>query len=152
MAVLVNNLQDQISVPAELVSLLEKIGAFVLRLEGAKAEGEVSIVLVDNSHIHELNLTYRGKDAPTDVLAFNLQDGGCVVLEEDELLGDVVISMEKAEEQCIALGHTLKREVAFLAVHGILHLLGYNHDTGAAEQEMSEKQEFILKNFALYKE
>ncbi|HAP32017.1 MAG TPA: rRNA maturation RNase YbeY [Firmicutes bacterium] len=148
MAVLVNNLQDQISVPDELVSFLEKIGAFVLRLEGAKAEGEVSIVLVDNSHIHELNLTYRGKDAPTDVLAFNLQGGG-VALEEDELLGDVVISMEKAEEQRIALGHTLKREVAFLAVHGILHLLGYDHDTGITEQEMSEKQEFILKNFAL---
>jgi probable rRNA maturation factor len=151
MAVLVNNLQDQIPVPDELIFLLEKIGAFVLRLEGAKADGEVSIVLVDNSHIHELNLTYRGKDAPTDVLAFNLQGGG-VALEEDELLGDVVISMEKAEEQRIALGHTLKREVAFLAVHGILHLLGYDHDTGAAEQEMSEKQEFILKNFALYKE
>lgn len=151
MAVLVNNLQDQIPVPDELIFLLEKIGAFVLRLEGAKADGEVSIVLVDNSHIHELNLTYRGKDAPTDVLAFNLQGGG-VALEEDELLGDVVISMEKAEEQRIALGHTLKREVAFLAVHGILHLLGYDHDTGAAEQEMSEKQEFILKNFALFKE
>jgi len=148
MAVLVNNLQDQIPVPAELVAFLEKVGVFVLRLEGVGTEGEVSIVLVDNSHIHELNLTYRGKDAPTDVLAFNLQ-GGCVALEEDELLGDVVISMEKAEEQRMALGHTLKREVAFLAVHGIIHLLGYDHDTGAAEQEMSEKQEFILKNFAL---
>lgn len=148
MAVLVNNLQDQIPIPVELISFLEKIGAFVLRLEGAGTDAEVSIVLVDNSHIHELNLTYRGKDAPTDVLAFNLQ-GGCVALGEDELLGDVVISMEKAEEQCIALGHTLKREVAFLAVHGILHLLGYDHCTMAAEREMSEKQEFILNNFDL---
>ncbi|MEW5921702.1 MAG: rRNA maturation RNase YbeY [Bacillota bacterium] len=148
MAVLVNNLQDEIPVPMDLISLLEKIGTFVLRLEGVGTQGEVSIVLVDNSYIHELNLTYRGKDAPTDVLAFNLQDG-CAAAEEDDLLGDVVISLEKATEQSRALGHSLKREVAFLAVHGILHLLGYDHDSDAAEQEMKEKQEMVLHRFGL---
>lgn len=147
MAVLVNNLQDEIPVPADLISLLEKIGAFVLRLEGVGGNGEVSVVLVDNGYIHELNLTYRGQDSPTDVLAFNLQNG--CALDEEELLGDVVISLEKATEQSTALGHSLKREVAFLAVHGILHLLGYDHDTGAAEQEMKEKQELILHKFGL---
>ena len=148
MAVLVNNLQDEISVPVELVSLLEKIGAFTLRLEGVGMQGEVSIVLVDNSHIHELNLTYRDKDSPTDVLAFNLQDGDeCVDSCEDTLLGDVVISLEKALAQGNALGHSLEREVAFLAVHGILHLLGYDHDSDATEQEMKEKQDMILQKF-----
>ena len=149
MAVLVNNLQDEIPVSVELISLLEKIGAFALRLEGVGPQGEVSIVLVDNSHIHELNLTYRGMDSPTDVLAFNLQDGGSAVSEEDTLLGDVVISLEKAAEQGNALGHSLKREVAFLAVHGILHLLDYDHDSDASEQEMKEKQEMILHSFNL---
>ncbi len=148
MAVLVNNLQDEIPVPAELITLLENIGSFVLRLEGVGSRGEVSIVLVDDSYIHELNLTYRGKDAPTDVLAFNLQNG-CTALEEEELLGDVVISLEKAAEQSAALGHSLNREVAFLAVHGILHLLGYDHDTDAAEEEMLEKQKLVLQKFGL---
>ncbi len=148
MAVLVNNLQDEIPVSVELISLLENIGAFALRLEGVGPQGEVSIVLVDNSHIHELNLTYREKDSPTDVLAFNLQDG-CTDSGDDTLLGDVVISLEKAAEQGNALGHSLKREVAFLAVHGILHLLDYDHDSDAAEQEMKEKQEMILHNFNL---
>ena len=149
MAVLVNNLQDEIPVSVDLISLLEKIGAFALRLEGVGPQGEVSIVLVDNSHIHELNLTYRGMDSPTDVLSFNLQDGGGAVSEEDTLLGDVVISLEKAAEQGNALGHSLKREVAFLAIHGILHLLDYDHDSDASEQEMKEKQEMILHNFNL---
>ena len=148
MAVLVNNLQDEIPVSVEIISLLEKIGNFALRLEGVSTQGEVSIVLVDNSHIHELNLTYRGKDSATDVLAFNLQDS-CTDSGEDTLLGDVVISLEKAEEQGSALGHSLKREVAFLAVHGILHLLGYDHASNAAEEEMKEKQEMILHNFDL---
>ncbi len=148
MAVLVNNLQDEIPVSAELISLLEKIGAFALRLEGLGPQAEVSIVLVDNSHIHDLNLTYRGKDSSTDVLAFNLQDG-CTDSNADTLLGDVVISLEKAAEQGNALGHSLKREVAFLAIHGILHLLDYDHDNDTAEQEMKEKQEMILHNFNL---
>lgn len=148
MAVLVNNLQDEIPVSAEFVSLLEKVGGFTLRLEGVEQQGEVSIVLVDNNHIHQLNLTYRGKDSSTDVLAFNLQDG-CADSEGDMLLGDVVISLQKAEEQGSAMGHSLKREVAFLAVHGILHLLGYDHDSNAAEQEMKEKQEMILQKFNL---
>lgn len=148
MAVLVNNLQDEISVPEELVSLLEELGAFVLRLEGVDPQGEVSIVLVDNNHIQELNCTYRGKDSPTDVLSFNLQDG-CSAADGDTLIGDVIISLEKAAEQSNVLGHSLNREVAFLAVHGILHLLGYNHDSSAAEEEMKEKQQMILQKFQL---
>jgi len=148
MSVLVNNIQDEIEVPEELLSLLEEIGTFVLRLEGQSQECEVSVILVDNNYIQELNLTYRGLDSPTDVLSFNLQDDDTTSdLGEDKILGDVVISMEKAGEQADLYGHSLRQEVAFLAVHGILHLLGYDHETTEAEQEMKEKKDLVLKKF-----
>jgi len=148
MAMLVNNIQEKVVVPAELTKLLEEVGEFVLRMEGYPVESEVSIVLVDNSYIRELNLTYRGYDSPTDVLSFCLSDG-LTGQENDQILGDVVISMEKAKEQAREYGQTLEREVAFLALHGILHLIGYNHDTLESEAEMKEKQDFVLKHFKL---
>lgn len=150
MSVLANNIQDKIEVPGELLSLLEDIGNFILRLEGQSRECEVSVILVDNNYIQELNLTYRGIDSPTDVLSFNLQDDDMTAaLGEDRILGDVVISMEKAGEQAVLYGHSLRQEVAFLSVHGILHLLGYDHETTEAEQEMKEKKDLVLKKFIL---
>jgi len=147
MPVMVNNIQDKVEIPEDFFSLLEEIGNFLLRLEGYSLSCELSIIFVDNSYIQELNLTYRGYDAPTDVLSFNLQDdiGG----EGERILGDVVISAEKAREQAQTFNHTLKEEIAFLCVHGILHLLGYDHDTEEAEQEMNEKQDLVLKKFKL---
>ncbi len=148
MAVMVNNLQEKVVVPAELFKLIEEISAFLLRMEGYPAESEVSIVLVDNSYIRELNLTYRGYDSPTDVLSFCLQNG-MALQDDDHILGDVIISMEKATEQARDFGHSFTREVAFLAVHGILHLTGYNHDTLESEMEMKEKQKMVLEHFKL---
>ena len=148
MPVIVNNIQVKIEISEKILLLLEEIGNFVLRLEGQSKQCEVSINLVDNNHIQELNFTYRGYDKPTDVLSFNLQDN-ITDEEEDCILGDVVISAEKAEEQAKIYGHTLMQEVAFLSVHGILHLLGYDHETAEAEKEMNEKQEMILKQFKL---
>ncbi len=148
MAVLVNNMQDRLPASAGLLSLLENIGNYVLRMEGRHEDCEVSIILVDNIYIKELNYTYRGRDSATDVLAFNLQDGPDDI-GEDLILGDVVISLEKAREQAENFGHTLKREVAFLAAHGILHLLGYDHETAEKETEMKEKQELVLKKYKL---
>lgn len=145
MPVLVNNIQDKIEIPEGFLNLLGEIGNFLLRLEGRSLECEVSVILVDNSYIHELNFTYRGCDCPTDVLSFNLQDD--LTDEEDQILGDVVVSVEKAQEQAKTCGHPLRQEIAFLSVHGILHLLGYDHDTTAAEEEMNEKQGLILKKF-----
>ncbi|NLJ55987.1 MAG: rRNA maturation RNase YbeY [Firmicutes bacterium] len=148
MAVLVADLQDVVKIPAEQLLLLEEVGNLALRLEGKSLACEVSVVLVDNDYIQELNFTYRGSDCPTDVLSFNLQDNN-TALEEEEILGDVIISVEKAQEQAHAYGHTLQREIAFLAIHGILHLLGYDHDTIETEQEMSARKELILKKFKL---
>lgn len=100
----------------------------------------VSVLITDNEEIHQLNLQYRQKDAPTDVLSFPLfdEDGN---LDEEEL-GDIVISLEKAKAQAEEYNHSLKREVAFLTAHSMLHLLGYDHENG--EQEMYTKQEEIL--------
>ncbi len=148
MGVLVTDIQDKIVIPENLLFLLEEAGNLLLRLEEQSQECEVSIILVDNSYIRELNFTYRGDDCPTDVLAFNLQDR-ITEVEEEKILGDVVISAEKAQEQAQTYGHTLQREIAFLALHGILHLLGYDHETKEAEQEMLEKKELVLKKFNL---
>lgn len=148
MAVMVTDIQDIVEITEDRLLLLEEIGNLILRLEGQSQECEVSIILVDNSYIRELNFTYRGDDCPTDVLAFNLQDNN-TFLEEVIILGDVIISVEKAQEQARVYGHTLQREIAFLAIHGILHLLGYDHQTKEAEQEMLAKKELVLKKFKL---
>ncbi|HHY67375.1 MAG TPA: rRNA maturation RNase YbeY, partial [Alicyclobacillus sp.] len=104
-------------------------------------------VLVDDERIHELNRDYRGVDRPTDVLSFAMREGeGEPVQTEEgrELLGDIVISVETAERQANQYGHSLRRELAFLAVHGFLHLLGYDHQSPEQERVMFGKQEEVL--------
>jgi len=101
----------------------------------------MNIVFVSNKKIHEMNLYFRNIDRPTDVLSF----------EEDDIesLGDIFISLEKALEQSVAYGHSFLREVAFLAVHGYLHLKGYDHKTKEEEKKMIDNQEEILKKAGL---
>ena len=148
MKVLVNDTQDMRPVPQELLLLLEKIGLDLLELEGPPPGSEVSIVLVDNAFIRELNVTYRGLDKATDVLSFNLSDER-TGMEGDQMLGDVFISVEKADEQAREYGHSLEREVAFLAVHGILHLLGYDHQSTGEEEAMITRQKSFLERYNL---
>ncbi|CAB3391213.1 rRNA maturation RNase YbeY [Kyrpidia spormannii] len=135
---------------AQGVPDVERLIAAVLE-EAASREGveaaEVSVVLVDDERIHELNRDYRGVDRPTDVLSFAMREGeGEPVQTEEgrELLGDIVISVETAERQANQYGHSLRRELAFLAVHGFLHLLGYDHQSPEQEQVMFGKQEEVL--------
>ncbi|MGA9172876.1 MAG: rRNA maturation RNase YbeY [Thermoactinomyces sp.] len=114
---------------------------------------EVAVTIVDNEKIHRLNQEYRGIDRPTDVLSFPLwePDEDWVIDEEEEavMLGDIVISLPKAKEQAAEYGHTLERELGFLAVHGFLHLLGYDHETEQEEKEMFTRQEEILSQIGL---
>lgn len=116
---------------------------------------EVSVTIVDNEQIHQLNKEYRQVDRPTDVLSFPLwePDEEWVIDEEEEWvpLGDIVISLPKAEEQAREYGHSIEREVGFLAVHGFLHLLGYDHETKEEEKEMFTKQEAILNQVGLHR-
>lgn len=114
---------------------------------------EVSVTIVDNETIHQMNQEYRQVDRPTDVLSFPLwePDEEWIVSEEEPEvhLGDIVISLPKAEEQATEYGHSLGREIGFLATHGFLHLLGYDHETKEEETEMFTKQEEILKQIGL---
>lgn len=105
---------------------------------------EFNIILVDNDYIHELNKNYRGIDRPTDVITFALEDYEDFKDIDTRVLGDVYISIDKARSQAIEYGHSLKRELCFLAVHGFLHLLGYDHMKKEDEEVMFGRQELIL--------
>lgn len=103
------------------------------------------IIIIDNERIHEINKEYRSKDMPTDVISFALEDFMDVETEV-RLLGDIYISIDKAREQAKLYNHSLLRELAFLSIHGLLHLLGYDHMTEEDKKVMREKEELILKN------
>lgn len=108
-----------------------------------------NIIIVDNEYIHTLNKDYRHVDRPTDVITFALEDNGRIETEEGRILGDIYISIDKAKMQAKEYGHSLKRELSFLAVHGFLHLLGYDHMTKEDEKVMFDKQERILESYGI---
>ncbi len=114
-----------------------------------KKDYEVDVNLIDNERIHEINREYRHVDRPTDVISFAFLDhvDGEVTIKGDipTLLGEIFISVDKAKEQANAYGHSLLREMSFLFVHGLLHLLGYDHMTKEEETVMFSLQEEILK-------
>ena len=105
-----------------------------------------NLIIVDNKYIHELNKTYRKIDRETDVITFALEDEDSLILPNNErILGDIYISIDKARSQAKEYGHSLLRELSFLAVHGFYHLLGYDHMTKEEEEIMFAKQEKVLK-------
>jgi len=116
---------------------------------------EVSITLTDNVYIHELNMKYRNIDRPTDVLSFALNEG-----EEPEIvdgpvvnmLGDIIISVERATEQAAEYGHSIEREIAFLTVHGMLHLLGYDHMEEVDRVEMRKEEDYVMEKLGIGRE
>lgn len=125
-----------------------------LAYEGYKNNAEISVTFTDNEGIRKLNNEFRGIDKPTDVLSFPLTDyessGEPFVDELDGSLGDIVISLERAKEQADEFGHSFERETAFLTVHSMLHLLGYDHVNGEEEElDMRVRQSDILKNMGL---
>ncbi|MHB1041709.1 MAG: rRNA maturation RNase YbeY [Eubacteriales bacterium] len=145
MPVLVSNLQEKVAVDDEFSSFLSVVAGEVLKEEGYDMESEVGLVFVDEDYIHGLNLQYRGVDAPTDVLSFAMQEGEQMPDEGDEnILGDVVISLQTALRQAGEYGHSFRREAAYLTVHGVLHLLGYDHQNEQDQAEMRRKEEGIL--------
>ncbi len=135
-------------------ALIRKAVAAALTAEAFRRPAEVSVTLTDNASIHALNKAYRGVDRPTDVLSFPLsEDGEYDTDGEAALLGDIVISLEKTEEQAAEYGHSFERELAFLTVHSMLHLLGYDHETSREEEkEMFRRQEEILISLGLGRE
>ena len=105
---------------------------------------EFNIIIVDNDYIHELNKNYRNIDRPTDVITFALEDYEDGIKLDHRMLGDIYISIDKAISQAEEYGHDLRREICFLAVHGFLHLLGYDHMEKEEEEIMFSLQEEIL--------
>lgn len=148
MDVLFENTTDK-SVNRELI---EKVIAESLRYEGVSDNCEISVTIVTNEEIHSINLKHRAIDRPTDVLSFPLIDFEKESLPTDGskiYLGDIIISIEKAEEQAKEYGHSIDREIGFLTAHSMLHLLGYDHMTKEEEEIMFKKQEEILNNLNL---
>lgn len=145
--------QKQIKLPAGTKLLIRKACNATLQYEGFPHSAEVDVTLVDNNAIHEINKEHRNVDAPTDVLSFPLGENGVYdanPLTGAKMLGDIVISVETAFRQADLYGHGIEREIAFLTVHSMLHLLGYDHVNGGLEQEiMREKEEAILDNLGL---
>lgn len=153
--VIITDMQDKVSIGEDEYSLLKNIIEFALAQAGASLESEVSVAFVDNEYIWGLNNTYRKVDAPTDVLSFAMCDGGDVsdkAFPEGLILGDIVISLEKALEQAAEYGHPFIREVCYLAVHGVLHLLGYDHQTDEDKKVMRDKEEMTLHAFDLMRD
>ncbi len=151
--VYITNQQKAVKIPSGLRILIRRSCNAVLDYEKFEGPAEISVTFVDNNMIRELNAQYRNKDMPTDVLSFPLGENGIYDKNEDTgaaMLGDIVISMEKAMEQAELYGHALQREVAFLTVHSMLHLLGYDHEAGGLEAvRMREKEEAVLVQLGL---
>jgi len=135
-----------------LTTLLNNAITETIHLSGGRSEAEVSLMLVDDQRIHALNLEYRGVDRPTDVLSFALQEEMDEEPDfefEDEMLGDIVISVERAREQAEEYGHSFEREIVYLAVHGTLHLLGYDHEEEDDKLKMRNKEEEVMTKLGL---
>ncbi|MFV0412201.1 MAG: rRNA maturation RNase YbeY [Oscillospiraceae bacterium] len=151
--VYISNQQKAVKIPSGLRILIRRSCNAVLELENFKGPAEVSVTFVDNEEIQKLNAQHRGKDNATDVLSFPLGENGKYDTNMETgaaMLGDVVISMEKAVEQASIYGHSLQREVAYLTVHSMYHLLGYDHEKGGLEAvHMREKEENALTKLGL---
>lgn len=152
--VYVKNNQNVVKIPVGIRLLIRRCCQAVLTTEKFDKDAEVSVSFVTNKEIRRLNKAYRNKDAETDVLSFPLtnEDGTQEVNAETGfvLLGDVVISLETAVKQAEMYGHSLEREVGFLTVHSILHLLGYDHETSPLDERiMREKEENVLEKLGI---
>ena len=142
---------EVLPVTAEQTETVRRAVLMVGRLYGAE-DAEVSVTLTDDAHIHALNREYRGIDRPTDVLSFALtesEEPEIVGGEDHEVLGDLVISLERAQAQAEEYGHTELRELSFLTVHGMLHLLGYDHMEEEERLEMEEEQRRVMEELGI---
>ena len=151
--VIISDDQIAVKIPTGIRLLIRRCCNAVLVNEKFEGSVEVSVRFVDDEEIHRLNLEYRNMDKSTDVLSFPLGENGVYDINYDtgaKMLGDIVISVEHAVEQAKTYGHTLQREIGFLTVHSMLHLLGYDHEQGGLEQmRMREKEEEILRQLGL---
>ncbi|NLJ73004.1 MAG: rRNA maturation RNase YbeY [Syntrophomonadaceae bacterium] len=156
MEIMIINQQNKLNYTKDIQQVIMNVIKSAAKLAKLSQNSEVSILVVDNNYIQELNFIYRSKNQPTDVLSFAMQE-----LMEDEpdfdfdiegdtnLLGDIVISIEQALAQSREYNHSLEREIGYLVAHGMLHLLGYDHETLEEQKLMRDLEEKIMQSVNL---
>ncbi|MEW8972662.1 MAG: rRNA maturation RNase YbeY [Tissierellaceae bacterium] len=148
MEIYVDNRQSKVDIDEDIYNLLEKVVRESLLVEGIGLEYEISISFVDNEEIRQLNSQYRGVDRETDVLSFPIDEDLIVPIP---LLGDIIISMEKAIEQSEEYGHSLQRELAYLTAHSMFHLMGYDHMEEDDKKEMRDREKQVMRRLEIFK-
>lgn len=151
--VYIENKQKTVKIPSGMRLLVRRCCNATLVAENFEGSAEVNVTFVDDEEIHELNLKYRKVDNSTDVLSFPMGENGKFDIDPDTgayVLGDVVISLEHAVDQANKYGHSIQREVGFLTVHSMLHIMGYDHVNGGVEaMHMREREEKIMAALGL---
>ena len=150
--VVITNKQKAVKIPTGIRMLVRRCCNAVLKLENFEGPAEISVTFTDNAGIRELNRQYRDKDIDTDVLSFPMGENGVWDVDMEtgaKILGDIVISMEKARDQAERFGHSFQREVGYLTAHSMLHLLGYDHIDNLEKVRMREKEELIMEQLGL---
>lgn len=147
-------LDETNEIEEKAIAEIEKLVNFAAEMENVQPGSELSVTFVTNERIQEINREYRNKDSATDVISFAMEELGegeieMKGVEMPRILGDIIISIAKAEEQAKEYGHSFMRELGFLAVHGFLHLLGYDHMNESDEKIMFTRQKEILDEFGL---
>ena len=148
MEVYYDDRQDDIEITEEIKTLVEKSIASVLKVEEIDDEVEVSVSFVGDEEIRDLNRDYRGVDRSTDVLSFPMDDEFII---DKRILGDVIINTRRVMEQAEELGHSHERELSYLTVHSILHLLGYDHIDDEDKKKMREREKLSMKELEIYR-
>ncbi len=139
----INDMTGGDPITEDLKKQLAELASMAVEEEvGLEEEREVSLTFMDNESIQDLNARYRDKDEPTDVLAFPM---------EGYLLGEIIVSLEQAGKQAEEFSHSLEREVGFLVAHGLLHLLGYEHQEKSDRARMKEKEDKYLQKFEVFR-
>lgn len=154
MSIIIDFIDETNELSQEEIITVEKLLQAAAQMEKVEANSELSVTFVTNDRIQELNKEYRHKDMATDVISFAMEELGegeipLIGIEMPRVLGDIIISVAKAREQADRYGHSFMRELGFLAVHGFLHLLGYDHMTQEDEEKMFSRQREILDEFGL---
>ena len=151
--VIISNEQHEVRIPTGVRLLVRRCCTAVLVLEEFDGSAEISVTFVDDDEIQKLNKEYRNIDRSTDVLSFPMGENGVYDINQDtgaKILGDIVISIPHAIDQADRYGHSLQREIGFLTVHSMLHVLGYDHVNGGIESvRMREKEETVLTKLGL---
>lgn len=152
MDIYIDNRQDKIEIDDKIEAIEGIINQVIeecLKEEEHSIDVEVSVSFVDNEEIRELNREYRNVDSPTDVLSFPMEEDSLGLFTP--LLGDIVISLERALEQSKEYGHSFEREIAYLTAHSMFHLLGYDHMTDEDKKVMREKEKSVMKTLKIFK-